>query len=405
MRICHVSTFPPTLCGIAMFAKDLSTHIPARDQSICTIVYGNTASNSDQLLIRINEWKDYVQAADHINRLNFDAVVVQHEFGIFGGSDGEYVVPFLQMLSMPIVIVLHSVPDTLSSNRKRILATIALASEKIIVLSDTAKRNLLRISNVDCRDIEMIPHGVPSVDFRYPASMALRKRMQSEIVFMSFGFMKPKKGIENSLYTFAQFLKSVPTARLLLVGGQQPQFEKCDGYVDTLRDVIRMLEIGSNVLLIGKSLSNATVFDYVSAADFGLLNYQDYEQVSSGVLPFILACGRPVISTRFAYARECADRCDGVILTEASSPDCLLDTMHLVWNNRGAIHDLMERTYRQTRGWIWSSVAGRFYNIISEAIQNAGINLSYRHRERLPQRGERISQFVGAKRRRMAGSA
>ena len=44
-----------------------------------------------------------------LGRLDVDVVLLQHEYGIFGGRDGEYVLSFAEELAQPLVVTLHTV--------------------------------------------------------------------------------------------------------------------------------------------------------------------------------------------------------------------------------------------------------------------------------------------------------
>ena len=52
--------------------------------------------------------RSYVEAGRRVSEAS-DVVIVQHEFGIFGGSDGSHLLAFLAALNIPYVMTLHTV--------------------------------------------------------------------------------------------------------------------------------------------------------------------------------------------------------------------------------------------------------------------------------------------------------
>lgn len=78
--------------------------------------------------IRQHEKEDYLVAAKYINECQADICIVQHEFGIYGGESGAFVLSLLQQLKMPIVSTVHTV-------MKNLLTTKKISSEKWVSLA------------------------------------------------------------------------------------------------------------------------------------------------------------------------------------------------------------------------------------------------------------------------------
>jgi hypothetical protein len=80
-----------------------------------------------------------------IHTLNsHDVVIIQHEFGIYGGPDGREVVDFLAELTVPAITVLHTVVTTPSNNQRRVMQGLLNGSDAIVVLSHSASHALTR---------------------------------------------------------------------------------------------------------------------------------------------------------------------------------------------------------------------------------------------------------------------
>ncbi|HEX7544814.1 MAG TPA: hypothetical protein VF361_08425 [Candidatus Limnocylindrales bacterium] len=56
------------------------------------------------------------------------AVSVQHEYGIWGGDDGEFVLDFVGAPTKPVVTTLHTVPQNPSTRQRAILIGLIDAS-------------------------------------------------------------------------------------------------------------------------------------------------------------------------------------------------------------------------------------------------------------------------------------
>ena len=126
--VLFMGTYPPRECGIATFTKDLATAMQKKySPSIKPKVL---ALNDDithlynyprEVIYQINETdiQEYIDVAKEINKADSIKVInLQHEFGIFGGMQGSYLIPFLETVNKPVVTTFHTVlpnPDDNSS--------------------------------------------------------------------------------------------------------------------------------------------------------------------------------------------------------------------------------------------------------------------------------------------------
>ena len=115
MRAAIVSTYPPRACGIGTFAADVRASllgVPGVERGELVAVVNEPSSPQRRgLLATIAQAVrgDYVRTARMLGRLDVDVVLLQHEYGIFGGKDGEYVLSFARNLAQPLVVTLHTV--------------------------------------------------------------------------------------------------------------------------------------------------------------------------------------------------------------------------------------------------------------------------------------------------------
>ena len=149
MRVAICSTYPPRACGIGSFAYDLRAALLDDPQIAAVhaiaIVDEPTAPQSAEVLATISQpvRGDYVRAARLLGRLDVDVVLLQHEYGIFGGRDGEYVLSFAQALAQPLVVTLHTVVSAPSAHEHEVITDLCAQAELVTVMTDTARRLLV----------------------------------------------------------------------------------------------------------------------------------------------------------------------------------------------------------------------------------------------------------------------
>jgi glycosyltransferase involved in cell wall biosynthesis len=318
----------------------------------------------------------YDAAVAVVNRSTVDLVSLQHEFGIYGGTDGEYVAHLLEGLEKPIVATLHTIPADTQHNRARIIEKIVKKCRAVVVLTEESKEILASCFDVPDAMIRVIRHGIPSVDFIYPEASKLRSDICASVVFVSAGHVKPTKGYDIALRALARYRQLDSNFKYVIVGTTQPQFHVMHEYPGHLRTLIQRLELGDNVLWIDEYLDLDDLLRYIMAADMGLATYTKLEQNSSGILPFMLGCGRPVVATAFACARSIAKRVPGVLMADMNDAEDVFRRIVQLTQDRDRMRSLMHASYSATRSWVWQNAAIHYRNVFEDVLNGA-----YRDRE------------------------
>src|ERR1043166_9579713 len=167
MRTAIVSTFPPRACGIGTFAADLGAPLPGTDVlEVAGLVAGVHEPSSPQrrgVLATIAQAVrgDYVRTARMLGRLDVDVVLLQHEYGIFGGRDGEYALSFARELAQPLVVTLHTVLSEPTTHQDQVLSELCEQAELVIVMTHTALRLLVESGACPEPKVRVVPHGAP----------------------------------------------------------------------------------------------------------------------------------------------------------------------------------------------------------------------------------------------------
>jgi glycosyltransferase involved in cell wall biosynthesis len=249
----------------------------------------------------------YLEAARLVNE-KWDAVCLQHEFGIFGGDDGEHVLLFLENLRVPFMVTCHTVLQKPSENQKRVLCRICELAQSVMVMSDRTSDILEGIYGVSCDKIEVIPHGVPDAEGVEPAEELTKYGGDPKL--LTFGLLSPSKGIEVALDAVAKLKKSKPNVRYFVLGATHPALKRQSGeaYRESLVAKARDLGIEENVIFLDEYMDLPRLCTFLAGADVYLTPYHGKEQVVSGTLSYAVSFGLPVVSTPFVYAEELADK-------------------------------------------------------------------------------------------------
>ena len=141
-RIALVGTYTPRKCGIATFGNDIvreARRVPPRTSrstsTRSTIRAAPLAYEGVAGTIAFDDPEAYLAAARRINESGVDAVWLQHEYGIFGGPDGEMVCDFVDRLAAPLILTPHTVLTDPSERQRAILDHLVARASRIMVMS------------------------------------------------------------------------------------------------------------------------------------------------------------------------------------------------------------------------------------------------------------------------------
>jgi polysaccharide biosynthesis protein PslF len=315
-RIAILSTYVPRKCGIGAYTKDLADNInllnPTRPVEIIamdgedensTLVYPSEVSR----VIRQNQWQDYVDAAAHINSSILDLVIIQHEFGIFGGSNGALIVDFVKLIEKPIIITLHTILKCPTAEQEKIINQLSRKAQKVFVMLPSAADTLVKTYRVSRSKIEMIPLGTPNFSFITDTSeLKTKLDLKNKIVMSSINFVSKGKGFEHVISALPEIAKKFPNFIYLIIGQTHPVVLKREGeiYRTSLEEQVAALGLQNNVKFINQYVSAEEAHAYIQLSDFYITPYDSLEQISSASLSYAIAADKICISTAFRYASE-----------------------------------------------------------------------------------------------------
>ncbi len=309
-RIAMLSTHTPRQCGIATFAEDLAQALaqasPDAEVVIAAMNDGRTYGYPEcvQISIEQDDLAAYEAAADELNTLGVDVLSVQHEFGIFGGPAGSYLLALLRRVQVPIVTTLHTVLETFAPEQDAVIEELVALSSTVVVMSERAVRFLVA-QGVPREKIAFIPHGIPDIDADRDTEKA-RLGLAGRSVILTFGLLSPNKGIETAIRALPDVVRDVPDVIYLVLGATHPNVRALHGeaYRDEMLQLAADLGLAHHVRFDNKFADAADVRRAIAAADIYLTPYLSREQITSGTLAYALGSGKVVVSTPFWYAEE-----------------------------------------------------------------------------------------------------
>ena len=361
VRTAFASTYPPRRCGIATFTSDLSRVTGDREVVVLHPPEQATPYPIEvHHRIRRDEPADYARTARSLDRC-VDVVSIQHDYGIWGGEDGEAVLDFVRALPVPAVATLHTVLRTPTAHQRAILVELVRTAEATIEMSRSAASLLTSSYGVDPTRLDIIPHGVPDLPMVGSELTKPGFDLAGRDVLLSFGLLGPGKGYELALEALPAVIAEHPTACYVIVGATHPNLVRLQGetYRQSLMDLVTSLGLADHVRFVDRFVGRVELTRWLQAADVFVTPYPDLDQIVSGTLSYAMGAGRAVVSTPYAYARELLAEGRGIVVPPSSPPALAAALNDLLADDelRAAIG---RRAYEHSRNMVWSEVGGAY---------------------------------------------
>jgi glycosyltransferase involved in cell wall biosynthesis len=364
-RIAFVGNYLPRECGIATFTTDLCTALAAEfgDGRLFAIPVNDPDSSylyPEQVRLELEQedLASYEQAAEFLNFNGNDIVCLQHEYGIFGGAAGRYILTLLRKLKMPLVTTFHTVLREPDANQRIVLEEIAQLSDRLVVMSELAAQLLRDVYAVPAGKIDVIPHGVPDLPFMDPNYFKDKFGTEGKSVLLTFGLLSPNKGIENVIRALPAILARHPNVVYIVSGVTHPHIRRREGerYRESLQALAAELGVSDQLILNNRFVSAEELVEHVGAADIYITPYRQEAQVVSGTLAIALGAGKAIVSTPYWHAKELLADKRGV-LVPFESPAAIATEVIALLENDAERHAMRKRAYLHSRGTTWPKTA------------------------------------------------
>ncbi len=374
-RMAFVGNSLPRRCGIATFTTNLQQAVATRRLGLDTAIVALTDQGrrydypeTVRFEIAADDVDDYVRAADLLEAGGFDAVSLQHEFGIFGGEAGCHVLALLDRLTLPVITTFHTVLAAPSPAQRRVMARIVAASSRVVVMAEMGRELLLSVYGVPADKIEVIAHGIPDVAFAEPDVAKAALGFADRSVILTFGLLSPNKGIEVMIDAMPAVLRQAPDAVYVVLGATHPNLVRDQGeaYRESLQARVRALKIEKSVVFLDRFVDEPTLLGFIAMCDVYVTPYLDVAQMTSGTLAYSFGLGNAVVSTPYWHARELLADGRGILVPFGDAravgeaiAGLLIDPVRRLAMRR--------RAHAAGRAMIWERAADRYVALFDAA--------------------------------------
>jgi len=368
LKTAYLSTYPPTECGIATFCQDLSqalnqTRVIPPAQILAINPDGQSRAYPPEVTYQLDQHSlaDYLAAADFVNRSDLGLVVVQHEFGIFGGDYGAYVLQFLRALEKPAAIIFHTVLTAADERMKQVAREAARLCQAVVVMNGISAHVLTEQHGVPPGKISHIHHGVPTFHPRLGERYKRALGLSGRTVLSTFGLINPGKGIEYAVDAMPAVVARHPDVLYLILGQTHPGVRRHSGesYREELARRIARLGMQEHIRFENRYLTKSELVAYLTATDIYITPYLNPQQAVSGALAYAVGAGKPIVSTPYLYAMELLRNGRGMIVDFANSA-AISDCVNILLDNKYLRQLMAAKAYRIGRKMVWRQIAEEY---------------------------------------------
>jgi polysaccharide biosynthesis protein PslF len=364
-----LSTYPPTQCGVATFSyalmRALATPESGDTAGVVQVLDLPPMSTAPEVVghLHVLSVGGRLVAASALNK--FDVAIVQHDYGIYGGLDGDQLLAVLEKVAVPIVTVAHTVLQAPTFHQAHVLRQVVNASDAIVTMTDAACDLLIHQYHVDPHKVRVIRHGATSrlaAEIRAPGDRPL---------LLTWGLLGPGKGIEWAIDGLQRVRDVRPTPAYIVVGQTHPRLRLHEGesYRMKLIERARLMGVSHMIRFARSYRDDASLTRLIERADVVLLPYDSREQVSSGVLVEAVAAGKPIVATAFPHAMELLAGGAGLLVPYFDGA-ATGDALHRVLTEPGLARRMANEAARLAPSFLWPAVAEQYRSLTTGVLAN-----------------------------------
>jgi polysaccharide biosynthesis protein PslF len=358
-----LSTYPPTACGLATFSSALSDGLSANGADVSVVrVADGSPSSCDRVIGELVNGSATSCAASSELLNQSDVALIQHEYGIYGGVDGDEVVDIVGGLRVPSIVVAHTVPKNPTPHQRSVLEAIAAVADQVVVMSDAASRRLRRGFDIDHRKVTTIPHGAT-----VPTKLPLKRSGRPTL--LTWGLLGPGKGVERVIEAMGSLHDLNGRPRYLIAGRTHPKVLATDGeaYRDARVEQAQRRGVADSVFFDAAYRNLPSLTALVQSSAVVVLPYDSTDQVTSGVLVDAVASGRPVVATAFPHAVELLGSGAGIVVSH-DDPGALASALRRVLTDPRISGSMAAEARRLAPTMAWSVVAKAYLDLAQRLL-------------------------------------
>lgn len=374
----YIGTYVPRECGIATFTADVVKSVHeypfVGEPYVAAMVKPEEDLSRYRYPVRFfayeTSYGDHVRMATFFNETPVAVVNLQHEFGIFGGRDGEFICATADFLRKPLVTTLHTIMPNPKPNFREITRHLVARSAKVIVMNPLAFELLERDYKVSTRKVVLIHHGAPDVPFGEREKAKRELELSGRFVISTFGLISRGKGLEYAIQALPQVVEKHPKVLYLILGETHPNVRRNEGesYREELQALVQELRLENHVQFVNRYLTKSELIRYLQATDVYLTPYLNPNQIVSGTLAYAMACGKVIVSTPYLYAQAlCAD--GRGILVNFRDPQSIADALLLLIENPRLRFEMEWNAYVYGRQMTWRAVGKQYAKLFATVAE------------------------------------
>ena len=377
-NIVFMGTSLPRECGIATFTQDLLdqfAHFPGFNKPrVIAMNNKETYHYEDQVIREVDQHNlsEYMDTADFLNQSKVDLLVIQHEFGIYGGESGEYLIPFVEKLTIPYIAIFHTVLTKPSPKQQEIITRIAELSVQVVTMAHSTLDDLISIYGIDAQKISFIHHGVPYVETASRSELKEQYGFANRKILSTFGFLSPGKGIEYSIEAMRGVVKQHPDCLYIIWGKTHPVVKKETGevYREMLKGLVEEFDLMNNVKFVDKLLTQEEVIQSLVMSDIYMTPYLGKDQAVSGTLAYGVGYGRVIVSTPYRYAQEMLSEGRGLLADFRDSASLEARILQLL-DSPELVKEMEHKTLELGKTMMWSEIAKTYAAMFQNKIADS----------------------------------
>lgn len=374
LKVLFLSTYPPRECGIATFTQDIVREMKKSDGVIPRVmaISGEMLPYNKDVMAQFkqNSRHAHLAAAEMCNRSKADLVMVEHEYGIFGGADGEFLLDLLERLDVPYLVTCHTVLPSPTDEQRDILSEACYFSEGVVAMSGLSKKMLNEVYEVGEDKIHILHHGVPDMPMEERDILKDQDGYAGRTVVSTFGLLSPGKGLEYGIQAIALAAREHPDLLYLILGQTHPMVRRQNGeeYRGQLMQLVEELGIEDNVEFVDRYLDKEDIVRYLTMSDIYMTPYLGRDQAVSGTLAYAVGCGRVVVSTPYLYAQEMLSGGRGMLANFADA-ESLAQCLCTIIESPQTKRRMEENTKRLGETMTWPNVTRQYEELFQDVAQ------------------------------------
>lgn len=376
INVIYISSYIPRRCGIATYASDLTKAInlinPYSKAEIMALIRPEDKINYPlEVKLKINQYKidSYIKAANYINKSKADIVVLEHEFGLYGGEFGDFIIKLIELLNKPLVVTAHTVPNDFNKGYGLVLKDVIKFAEKVIVMMPKSMQTLIKKYDYPKEKIEIIPHGVPDIPLESNDIYKKKRGLEGRIILGNINLLSTIKGLEYTIEALKEIKGHFDNVLYLIIGQTHPIVLQREGekYRQFLIKKIQQYDLQENVKFINEYISLEELIEWLKIIDIYITPYLDPQQSASGALAYAIGAGKTCISTPYLYAKEVLAEGRGIIVPFQNS-QAIADAVINIYKNPQKKEVMEKKAYKFGRLMTWYNIALQHLELFDEVL-------------------------------------